>query len=380
MNEKNEFAMVPRTPGALEKAQPGAKRILAAMVAETLALVKREESKHPGARYRIGDCELCEPDYQQLMIWAKQLRLTPAETLRRLKQGLRAKGDEPTRVENGKFTALNWDAGLLHGSDFLISIVLELSELSFAPMDVIAEFCDGDLENFDGICAWDELPKEYDRNARVLRISSNALPKLKALCCACIGLRHLVMGPAPALERLICCTNGLERLDLGQVPELLELDCQCNLIKELDLHSVPKLRELNCSDNEMQELALANLPDLVELDCVNSSYDKEPLGRYLESLDLRGAPNLTRLNCSDNALEGLDLSCVPRLKDLNCEYNPLSALDVSCVPNLETLRCEPGYWSVWIKTLDIRPLLHLKELHSDQRTQLIQRPDQHFGP
>lgn len=42
MNERDNFALVPRRPGALEKAEPGAKRILSGMVADTLALVKKE--------------------------------------------------------------------------------------------------------------------------------------------------------------------------------------------------------------------------------------------------------------------------------------------------------------------------------------------------
>jgi CheY-like chemotaxis protein len=40
--EPDNFALVPKPPGALEKAKPGAKRILAGMVADTLALVKKE--------------------------------------------------------------------------------------------------------------------------------------------------------------------------------------------------------------------------------------------------------------------------------------------------------------------------------------------------
>jgi tetratricopeptide (TPR) repeat protein len=42
MNEADNFALVPRPPGALEKAEPGAKRILSGMVTDTLALVKKE--------------------------------------------------------------------------------------------------------------------------------------------------------------------------------------------------------------------------------------------------------------------------------------------------------------------------------------------------
>jgi TPR repeat protein len=45
MNEKDNFALVPRPPGALEKAEPGAKRILSGMVADTLALTKRALSR-----------------------------------------------------------------------------------------------------------------------------------------------------------------------------------------------------------------------------------------------------------------------------------------------------------------------------------------------
>jgi len=41
MIENNDFALVPRPPGAVEKAEPGAKRILSGMVADTLALVKK---------------------------------------------------------------------------------------------------------------------------------------------------------------------------------------------------------------------------------------------------------------------------------------------------------------------------------------------------
>ena len=39
MSENNDFALAPRPSGALEKAEPGAKRILSGMVADTLALM-----------------------------------------------------------------------------------------------------------------------------------------------------------------------------------------------------------------------------------------------------------------------------------------------------------------------------------------------------
>ncbi len=42
MNEKNNFALVPRPPSAIEKSQPGAKRILSDMVRETIEMVRQK--------------------------------------------------------------------------------------------------------------------------------------------------------------------------------------------------------------------------------------------------------------------------------------------------------------------------------------------------
>lgn len=47
MNENGHFAMVPKAPSAIEKAEPGAKRILSGMVADTLALVRKAQATKP---------------------------------------------------------------------------------------------------------------------------------------------------------------------------------------------------------------------------------------------------------------------------------------------------------------------------------------------
>lgn len=47
MSQNNDFALVPRAPSSLEKAEPGAKRILSSMVADTLALVKKDSLQKP---------------------------------------------------------------------------------------------------------------------------------------------------------------------------------------------------------------------------------------------------------------------------------------------------------------------------------------------
>lgn len=335
VNKNEKFALVPRPPDALEKAALGAKRILSCMVGDTLALAT--------SKFRIGGYEWHEAEYLQLMAWAEQLGLSPDELLRRLK-------GEETTIENNRFITLRWDVGLLPLSEFRVSQELRLTQLSF-------------------------VGPGYDLPPSISRISTVALPELKRLDCAIVGLKTLATGrmtsleslecsgnhlklldlePFPNLKTLNCFINCLTTLNLTHVPQLVELDCSDNLIAELDLRSVPNLRRLNCSDNNMQKLVLRNLPKLVELDCENSAWDKSAgWGRHLEMLDLRGAPNLTRLNCWDNALEYLDLRCVPQLEDLNCASNLLTELD-------------------------IRPLFHLKKLLCDDRTRLIQHPDQHF--
>lgn len=386
MNDKEKFPLVRKPTSGLEKVDPGAKRVLSSMVSDALTLARVTQRTLETRKFRVGDVDLCEPDYLQIRAWAEQLGLSSFEVLRRLKEGLRFKGNE-TRIENGKFTKLNWDPGLLPVSEFQISFELEITQLSFAPMDVIAERCDDDLAVLEGISKWDELSREYDDTARILRISSICLSALKQLDCACIGLECLAIEFAPSLERLDCTQNCLSALNLRPFPNLKELLCLSNLIEKLDLCSVPKLRKLNCDDNDMQELVLPNLPELVELDCVNSGYDKDSgLGQFLKTIDLRGAPNLERLNCFSNRFETLNLSCVPKLKYLDCSGNPLAELALSDVPLLETLKYSSlrpewfmGWNPPWIGTLDIRGLSHLKKLECDKRTRVVQRPDQHFA-
>jgi len=59
MNEKNDFALVPRPPIEIEKAESGTKRVLSGMVVETLALARRE-------------AELVEVIYQRGLRFEKQ--------------------------------------------------------------------------------------------------------------------------------------------------------------------------------------------------------------------------------------------------------------------------------------------------------------------
>jgi len=84
MNKNDQFALAKRPFGAVEKNSPGAKRILSSMVADALIVAKRGQTALAGARFRIGDSEWREPDYRQILLWAKALVLEPVEVIQEL--------------------------------------------------------------------------------------------------------------------------------------------------------------------------------------------------------------------------------------------------------------------------------------------------------
>ena len=65
MNEKNDFALVTRPSSALQKAEPGAKRILYGMVADTLALVKKEQANKPVVS--VVMCGCADAGFQEMI-------------------------------------------------------------------------------------------------------------------------------------------------------------------------------------------------------------------------------------------------------------------------------------------------------------------------
>ena len=113
MDEKNNFALVPRPPGALETVKPGAKRVLSSMVADTLALVPKEKDVSLSRKFRIGDYEWREPDYRQILLWAKALSMEPQEVIRRLLTGKRSQNWNDTIFADGSLVKVNWDFELL---------------------------------------------------------------------------------------------------------------------------------------------------------------------------------------------------------------------------------------------------------------------------
>lgn len=335
-NEKQPLVLLPSSGLALVRPQDGG--IVAEMVSG--ALVRVREALVP--RYKIGDHVFCEPDYQQILLWANVLKLDPETVIEGILTEPEFEWDHNSRsqIADGRIIQLYWDMCLLPLDSFEWTTGLAIKSITFT------------------FSRTPPLSKE--------RSLTLPLPELQFLKCGSMRLISLDLSAVSKLRRLNCSGNLLEQLDLSALPLLTHLSCGVNKLTSLDLHAVPELVDLWCDANHLTSLDLTANPNLIKLYCD---------GNQLTSLDLSGVPHLTDLNCWDNKIVSLDLSAVPQLKDLICGHNQLTRLELSAVPLLIELFCKPNQ----ITELDIRPLQNLKELDYEMdTTRLIQRPDQNF--
>ncbi len=311
MEGDSNFSLVRRTPGGVERTRPGVKRIVEGMVGDTLELAREKPAPLAERRFRIGDHELCEPDYRQILWWAEAMHLSGEEVIQRLlrdhTEAFAASKCYPLNyvrssvIEGGRLRHLVWD-----------SQVLPLAEFHWEP-DLKITYA-----AFLGLRDW--------RPSLQLRLAT-----LLELCCVRIGLSQLDLSRTPLLTKFDCGGNLLTELDLTPVPQLRELHCGGNQLTELDLIPVPELTLLRCDFNQLTELDLTSVPALTWLNCSLNQ---------LTELDLTSVPELTWLACSSNQLTELDLTPVPKLSELYCHHNQLTELDLTPVPELTLLRCD----------------------------------------
>jgi len=292
------------------------------------SLIHIQTSKALSVRHKVGEHELCGPDYQLVCVWAEELRLTSEEVLYRLMD----RSETTTVITPGGGMILTHSIENSVLDDFRENYYTTLVNGSFKRMLVIRK----------------DMP-------------ITGIPSIQGLVIQNIRLHEGI------------CYEGNKDfdLDLNSVPDLVELYSRSFQIKNFDLSAVPKLKKLECSWGNLVDLELSGVPFLAELDC---------RGNSLAQLDLSPIPNLSVLVCDRNQLLELDLSPVPNLSILVCSHNQLRELDLSFVPNLTKLICEDNP----IAELDIRCLKHLQSLnefgfkdciHSD-KIRLIKRKDQ----
>src|SRR5206468_7862361 len=71
-------------------------------------------------RFRVGEYEWCEPDYRQILLWAKALELNADEVMKRLPNG--PEQDEGEYWDrslfcNGRLLRIVWDFDLLRSEE-----------------------------------------------------------------------------------------------------------------------------------------------------------------------------------------------------------------------------------------------------------------------
>lgn len=342
MNQPENFAIVPRPLGSLRKVAPGEKRIPSGMIVDTLTLALHEPTAV--ARFeRIGDYDFCEPDYHQILIWAKALAMRPEVVIDRLHKGKSIKTEwfegswEETLIADGKLQKINWDFALLPLREFEWVDGLNTTHLSF----------------------WSD-----PFTTPATRSLSPRLPQLTHLGCPRCGITSLDVLGIPRLRHLEIATNSISQLELSAIPDLEYLDCVGNEICKLNLVDVPGLQLLSCGRNPLDGLDLSGVQRLTELNCYSAG---------LVTLGLLTHKNLVSLHCGENKLSSLDLSNAAHLKTLACYENKITTLDLSHAHKLEFINCQRNP----IAALDIRPLSRLSRLDYDRtRTRLIRRPDQ----
>jgi Leucine-rich repeat (LRR) protein len=299
MTDDKHKALVPRTAGELQRIDKGSLRLLSRVTADAQVFARTMVPQVD--RFRIGEFEFREPDYNQIHTWAECLDLTPNEILRRLQESSYERSD-------GSVVRFLVVDGAIR------TLVLDTDRFVWP---------DGRLNSL----TLPELNKLY--------FSGSHLTELE---CDARKLTELDLSTVPQLSELWCERNKLSVLDLSMVPELTHLNCNNNQLIALDLMTVPKLKELRCYHNHLREIDLSAVPALTALYCGCND---------LTELDLSTVPMLTELYCHVNELSQLDLSTVPDLRVLNCEANSITRIDVTTNRKLATLIADP-----WVVEID----------------------------
>ena len=259
------------------------------------------------ARFRLGDYLLREPDYLQILSWAKSLGMKPRALLAVLAD---------SQLESNSLQS-SAPIGFVVKDGAIVSLAWDFARLPIIPADWVPGLLVHSL-GFRG--KWPDA----DRDLRPV------LPRLQTLVCCELDLAWLDLSQVPELGYLDCSQNKLTDLDLTPVPKLSGLNCRKNQLTELDFSPVPGLIKLDCKSNQLTKLNLSPVTGLTELCCAFNQ---------LTELDLSPVRGLIGLYCTNNQLSKLDLTAVTGLTELFCASNQLTKLDLTPVPKLTRVDC-----------------------------------------
>jgi hypothetical protein len=225
-DDENRLGLIPRPDISLSEPTSRPLRIMSEMIEQTLAIARLTDHGLSVRRFTIGEQELCEPDFQQILIWSKTTGLEPVEIIRRLElvffEGRITKGTLDFSVISSE--RLQWVEGL------------QVKELSFGGgRDPSPHLPLAELQNL----------YFYPFSNEFTELDLSGVPKLKNLACLASDLVQLNLTNVPELEMLDCCDNQLTHLDLSPVPKLKFLCCGGNNLDLLDIRSLSHLKRIS---------------------------------------------------------------------------------------------------------------------------------------
>ncbi len=278
MNEADKFALVPRPPGGLEKAEAGAKRVLAGMVADTLALAPQAKAGAPSVGFRLGAYAWREPDYRQILMWAEQTGKRPEAIIQRLVE-------MKSSFADGRLLEVKWDEGsmLIRRMRFVTGLGIRVFHLCGGGRTI------GIVSTFKN-----SPPGVTPMDCEVSEIHLQGLSELEVLAVSQQNLRELDLSGTPKIKKLYCESNVLTRLNLQGCKDLEEILARNNQLAELDLSNLPALQVLECGQNELRHLDLSGVPALEVLDCGENTAGVYGWDR-IEVLDITPLHHLKKL-------------------------------------------------------------------------------------
>ena len=119
-DEKHAGSLIPRSnsnPATVDRSGG----VDSHLVEDALAIARRRDLQTAGKQFRIGSFELCEPDYRQVLRWAKALQWSPEDvldTLAILSYEMSVGEEIKLRIENGSIRDLVWDGERLNLESF----------------------------------------------------------------------------------------------------------------------------------------------------------------------------------------------------------------------------------------------------------------------
>jgi DNA-binding response OmpR family regulator len=388
MNEPDNFALVPKPPGALERAEPGAKRILSGMVADTLALANAprglrviilDDEEGPRESYKI----ILNDYFKNLEVreftngneaWTELSRTHPGlfitdlrhlgldcfEMLRRLAE---SRASFPIFV----ITAFETPDSLRLLREF------ENAGLNLTYMHkpiTVQQFRGELLKHFGTVEQSQNSPVaptfriggydwcEPDYRQILNWAAATKLTPEEAVAALFDGNSDKVDDDGRQLrflaffEEPLFANAKMLKLswDLRQLP--------CSSVEWVDGLAITHLRffgDLTIGAEPKRSLSsIGTLPlaSLVWLSC---------RWQNLSTLDLSGVPQLQHLHCNCNRLRSLKLDAVRDLGELDCGFNEIEALDFANTRKLLSLSCEGNC----LGTLDLSGLSQLGLIRCD---------------